>query len=129
MNFMTEYRGLIMVAIVLPLSFLFEQYFEFRDWFYRTFKVAPKLHDVRVKRVQVSSRQAGERPLLDDDLQADTGPMHTLRKARSRLYGACPGALRGHLSNRAKTSWGSGRSVHGPFQGCPPSVRGRPGSH
>lgn len=55
MNFMTEYRGVIMVLVVLPLSFLFEQYFEFRDWFYRTFKVAPKLHDQRVRHVQVMS--------------------------------------------------------------------------
>lgn len=53
MNFMTEYRGVIMVLVVLPLSFLFEQYFEWRDWVYRTFQVAPKLHDARVRRVQV----------------------------------------------------------------------------
>lgn len=53
MNFMTQYRGVIMVMVVLPLSFLFEQFFEWRDWFYRTFQVAPKLHDARVKRVQV----------------------------------------------------------------------------
>lgn len=71
-----------MVLVVLPLSFLFECYFEARDWFFRTFQVrhcvaegrihlpgptdglipdaeskhisqvAPKLHDLRVRKVQ-----------------------------------------------------------------------------
>ena len=41
-----------MVLVVLPLSFLFELYFEWRDYFYRTFRVAPKLHDARVRHVQ-----------------------------------------------------------------------------
>lgn len=52
MEWMTRYRGVVMVLVVLPLSFLFEQYFEFRDWFFRTFQVAPKLHDARVRHVQ-----------------------------------------------------------------------------
>ena len=54
---MTDYRGVIMVLVVLPLSFLFEQYFELRDWFFRTFQVAPKLHDARVRRVQEQVRR------------------------------------------------------------------------
>ena len=52
MGFMTEHRGGIMMMVVLPLSFLFELWFEGRDWLYRTFHVAPKLHDVRVRHVQ-----------------------------------------------------------------------------
>jgi len=52
MEWMTRYRGVVMLLVVLPLSFLFEQYFELRDWFFRTFQVAPKLHDARVRHVQ-----------------------------------------------------------------------------
>jgi hypothetical protein len=36
---MTEYRGIVIVTVVLPLSFSIELFFEFRDWFYRTFQV------------------------------------------------------------------------------------------
>lgn len=36
---MTKYRGVIMVLVVLPLSFLMECVFEARDWFFRTFQV------------------------------------------------------------------------------------------
>ena len=39
MDFMTEYRGIVIVTVVLPLSFSIELFFEFRDWFYRTFQV------------------------------------------------------------------------------------------
>ncbi|KAG5176936.1 hypothetical protein JKP88DRAFT_189544 [Tribonema minus] len=52
MNFMTEYRGIVIVSVVLPLSFCVELFFEWRDWFYRTFQVAPLLHDRRVAEVQ-----------------------------------------------------------------------------
>jgi len=54
MNFMTEYRGAVMLMVVVPLSFCMETYFEARDWFYRKFLVSPKLHDARVRKVQVS---------------------------------------------------------------------------
>lgn len=57
MEWMTEYRGVVMVMVVLPLSFAFEQYFEVRDWFYRTFQVAPRLHDARVRHVQKQVRR------------------------------------------------------------------------
>jgi len=50
-NFMTKYRTVVIVLIVVPLSFLFEQYFELRDWFFRKFQVTPKLHDQRVQKV------------------------------------------------------------------------------
>ena len=53
MNFMTEYRGVVMVMVVVPMSFIMETYFETRDWFYRNFLVSPKLHDQRVRKVQV----------------------------------------------------------------------------
>lgn len=36
---MTRFRGVIMVALVLPLSFLMECFFEARDWCFRTFQV------------------------------------------------------------------------------------------
>jgi hypothetical protein len=39
MDFMTEHRGVVIVLVVLPLSFLMETCFEWRDWFYRTFQV------------------------------------------------------------------------------------------
>lgn len=48
----TEYRGVVMVGIVLPLSFAMELAGELRDWFFRTFQVAPQLHDKRVAEVQ-----------------------------------------------------------------------------
>lgn len=35
----TEYRGVVMVGIVLPLSFAMELAGELRDWFFRTFQV------------------------------------------------------------------------------------------
>lgn len=35
----TRFRGIIMVLVVLPLSFLMECYFEARDWVFRTFQV------------------------------------------------------------------------------------------
>ena len=54
MQVMTEYRGVFMVLVVLPLSFLLETYMEARDWVFRNFLVTPKLHDARVKRVQVT---------------------------------------------------------------------------
>lgn len=56
MDFMTDYRGVVIVIVVLPLSFMVESFFEWRDWVYRTFQVAPLLHDKRVKEVQEQVR-------------------------------------------------------------------------
>jgi len=50
-DFMTKYRTVVIVLVVVPLSFIFEMYFEARDWFFRKFQVAPKLHEQRVQKV------------------------------------------------------------------------------
>ena len=48
---MTKYRGVVMVLVVVPLSFLMETWYDLRDWVFRTFQVAPKLHHLRVQKV------------------------------------------------------------------------------
>lgn len=52
LDFFTEHRGWLLATTVLPLSFTFEQYSRFRNWYYRTFLSAPHLHDARVLDVQ-----------------------------------------------------------------------------
>lgn len=46
---MTKYRGVIMVLVVLPLSFISECLWEAREWVYRTFQVTFHLDKVSIE--------------------------------------------------------------------------------
>eukprot|EP00290_Baffinella_frigidus_P007437 CAMPEP_0180135178 /NCGR_PEP_ID=MMETSP0986-20121125/10668_1 /TAXON_ID=697907 /ORGANISM="non described non described, Strain CCMP2293" /LENGTH=518 /DNA_ID=CAMNT_0022075811 /DNA_START=102 /DNA_END=1658 /DNA_ORIENTATION=+ len=49
---MTKYRGVMMVGIVIPISFVADFYSGMRDWIFRKFLMTPKEHDRRVRDVQ-----------------------------------------------------------------------------
>lgn len=57
LNFFTEHRGFIIITFVLPLSFVFDQFFVVRNWVVRTLLAQPKLHDERVRKVQERVRE------------------------------------------------------------------------
>ncbi|CAM9134024.1 unnamed protein product [Chrysoparadoxa australica] len=63
MRFITDHRGLIMVMVVVPLSFVWEWTMFFRDLIYRKFLVSPELHDARVKEVQAQVKRWHESSL------------------------------------------------------------------
>ena len=48
----TDNRGWVVLFTALPLSFLFDKYFSFRNWMYRSFIATDKLHDKHVAEVQ-----------------------------------------------------------------------------
>ncbi len=56
-NFLTEHRGWVVLFTALPLSFLFDKYFTFRNWIYRSFIASNKLHEKRVAGVQEQVRR------------------------------------------------------------------------
>jgi len=49
---MEDNRGLILTVFGLPLSFLFDQVMQFRNWWYRVFLSSPSKHMDRVAQIQ-----------------------------------------------------------------------------
>ena len=54
---LTEHRGWVVLFTALPLSFLFDKYFTFRNWIYRSFIASDKFHDKHVAEVQEQVRK------------------------------------------------------------------------
>eukprot|EP00899_Mesostigma_viride_P019002 jgi/Mesvir1/27102/Mv20784-RA.1 len=66
-DILVQFRWLIVVPIVLPMSFLFDLYWRVRDWYYKVWKRAPEEHDKRVKHIQTQMnnwRKSGSKELL-----------------------------------------------------------------
>lgn len=57
LHYLTEYRGIVILLVVLPLSFLFEAYFTIRNFIFQKLHAAPLLHDARVKDIQAQVRR------------------------------------------------------------------------
>ena len=51
-RWLEKHRGLVVVMVVLPLSFIFHFLMELRHWIFRKFVSAPEKHDERVRNVQ-----------------------------------------------------------------------------
>jgi delta24-sterol reductase len=50
---LTRHRGLVIFLFAVPVSFLFQKAQDMRNWYYRTFLATNKLHDKKVREIQV----------------------------------------------------------------------------
>lgn len=57
-NFITRNRGMVIFLVVVPISFLYQQWQDFNNWIYRTFFATNKLHDRRVAEIQQMVKEA-----------------------------------------------------------------------
>ena len=75
----TRYRGFILVAIGLPVGYLFDAVLRVRNWWYERFASAPEEHDRRVAEIQAQVRRWASQPA------ADRKPMCTDRRTWQNL--------------------------------------------
>jgi len=68
---LTVHRGWVVLFVCLPLSFLYDLFYTFRNWYYSTFLATPELHEDRVRYVQEQVRKW--------DLDGRKKPMCTAR--------------------------------------------------
>ncbi|KAJ7585375.1 hypothetical protein C8J56DRAFT_788164 [Mycena floridula] len=72
-DFITEYRGIVIILFVLPLSFTFDQFFTIRNYFMAKYSARPELHEQRVKEVQNSvlkwNADGRKKPMCTDRLE------------------------------------------------------------
>lgn len=88
-----EHRGKINFFIVLPLSFIYDWFWGWRNWYYVTFCTTPHLHDERVAEVQRQVRlsPASPPPPPHPPLQrAETAQRHDECSDRLRRAGGVP---------------------------------------
>jgi len=86
MNFMTKYRGAILVGVVLPISFCLEIFFEVRDWMYRNFLVTPELHEERVRKVQEQVHEWNKKELRGKRFMCTARPSWLTMSTRTASF-------------------------------------------
>lgn len=67
LEFLTKYRGAIVLIFCLPLSFLYECALSLRNWIYWVLLKDAKQHDERVKKVQeqvIAWNKSGSKDLM-----------------------------------------------------------------
>jgi delta24-sterol reductase len=55
---LTRHRGLVIFLFAVPVSFIFQKFQDFRNWYYRTFLATNKLHDRKVREIQKMVRSS-----------------------------------------------------------------------
>jgi len=56
-NFATEHHTLLVVLFAVPLSFIWDTYYSWRNWYVQVFLASPLLHEERVKFVQTQVKE------------------------------------------------------------------------
>ena len=55
---LTRHRGIVIFLFAVPVSFLFQKAQDLRNWIYRNFFATSKLHDRKVREIQVEVKRA-----------------------------------------------------------------------
>ncbi|KAJ9061351.1 hypothetical protein DSO57_1021536 [Entomophthora muscae] len=60
-DWVTNHHSFVVVWFVLPLSFIYDRYYVFQNWYVQVFLAAPLLHEERVAHVQAQIRECNEK--------------------------------------------------------------------